>query len=62
MWGMVIYMGYGILLGVRQFVGEYETLFAVRYFIWGTTIYMGGNAIYMGVCQSVWGLDSLYGI
>jgi len=39
---MIIYMGYDILLGVRKFVGEYETIFAVRYIIWSTKIYMGG--------------------
>jgi len=59
---MIIYMGYDILLGVRKFVGEYETIFEVRYFIWSTTIYKGGTAIYMGVWQFMWWHDNLYGL
>ena len=55
-------MGYDILLGVRKFVGEYETIFEVRYFIWSTTIYKGGTAIYMGVWQFMWWHDNLYGL
>jgi hypothetical protein len=49
--GLIVYIGY-ILLGVRQFVGEYETLFAVLYFIWGTTFCMG-------VLHFIWGYDNL---